>query len=215
MLSWLPMCNAWLAGLGMVSIFLWSLGGVLIFLSLMVFCSLFLLGEVVFRFSTRYVFAFWLFIMSEVAVFGSLFVSVLWGDTGTDGSLSDKLELPLLGCFLLLTSSLTATVYHHCFSLPYGYYFLVLSLFLGACFIVLQFCEFYDCYCDFSYCSYFSAAFCTVGLHFLHVVLGLVAITVLLVRGSLSEHFYVSVVVWYWHFVDYVWLWVYMVVYYV
>lgn len=100
---------------------------------------------------------------------------------GNDGSLSDNMELPLLGCFLLLTSSLTATIYHHCFGLSYSSPFLVIRAFLGVCFVFLQLWEFFDCECDVLYCSYFGAAFCTVGLHFTHVFVGVLAMIVLLV----------------------------------
>nr|YP_010401645.1 cytochrome c oxidase subunit III [Cryptocotyle lingua]UQU69043.1 cytochrome c oxidase subunit 3 [Cryptocotyle lingua] len=215
MLSWLPIYNSWIVFIGLVSIFLWNLWGVMMFLAVAVVSVYFLLREVLFPSLTRYPNAFWLFILSEVAAFGSLLVVVAWNDEGTDGSLSDSLELPFLGCFLLLTSSLTATIYHHSFGLPSSVWFLVISIILGLCFIGLQLWEFFDCECDVLYCSYLGAAFCTVGLHFMHVFGGVVAMTVLLVWGASKNHFYASVIVWYWHFVDYVWLWVYLIVYYV
>lgn len=97
-----------------------------------------------------------------------------------EGPLSDSLELPFLGCFLLLTSSLTATIYHHCYGLPHSYYFLGISAVLGFCFVCVQLWEFFDCECDVLYCSYLGAAFCTVGLHFTHVFAGVVAMVILL-----------------------------------
>lgn len=115
-----------------------------------------------------------------MAVFGSLFAALMWREDGMEGPLSDSLELPFLGCFLLLTSSLTATIYHHCYGLPYSYYFLGISAVLGFCFVCVQLWEFFDCECDVLYCSYLGAAFCTVGLHFTHVFAGVVAMVILL-----------------------------------
>nr|AYV63033.1 cytochrome c oxidase subunit III [Haplorchis taichui] len=214
-MSWLPVYNSWVVMVGIVSLFLWKLWGVFFFLGALIFSAYFLVWEVFFPHLSRYAMAFWLFIVSEVAIFGSLLLTVLWNDDGGEGALSDSLELPFLGCFLLLTSSLTATVYHHCFGLPYSWVFLLISIFLGFGFVCLQLWEFFDCECDVLYCTYFGAAFCTVGLHFSHVVAGVAAMTVLLVSGWDTNHFYASVVVWYWHFVDYVWLWVYLLIYYV
>jgi heme/copper-type cytochrome/quinol oxidase subunit 3 len=98
----------------------------------------FLLREVLFPDIHRYARAFWLFILREVMVFGRLFATVLWKEDGGEGSLSDRLELPFLGCFLLLTSSLTATVYHHSFGLPYRWVFLAVTIVLGLCFVGVQ-----------------------------------------------------------------------------
>ena len=160
--------------------------------------SVFLLfREVVLPNIKRYATAFWLFIASEVAVFGTLLVTVLWMDDGGEGSLSDSLELPFLGCFLLLTSSLTATIYHHSLGLPYAWVFLLISIMLGVRFIFLQLFEFFDCECDLLYSTYMGAAFCTVGLHFTHVAVGVIGMIVLLVWGTSARHYYASLVVWY------------------
>lgn len=215
MLRWLPVYNSWVVMIGIVRLFLWKLWGVLFFLRAGLLSAVFLLKEVYFPRLSRYAMAFWLFIVTEVAVFGSLLTTVLWNDEGGEGSLSDRLELPFLGCFLLLTSSLTATVYHHSFGLPQSRFFLGMSIVLGFCFVMLQIWEFFDCECDVLFCSYFGAAFCTVGLHFTHVFVGVLAMLVLFFSGWDKNHFYARVIVWYWHFVDYVWLWVYLIVYYV
>lgn len=142
-------------------------------------------------------------------------MTVLWRDDGGEGTLSDCLELPFLGCFLLLTSSLTATIYHHSARLPYGRLFLGIRIMLGVGFIFLQLFEFFDCECDVLYRAYMGAAFCTVGLHFLHVLLGVVAMRVVLFSEIKFNYYYSSLVIWYWHFVDYIWLLVYLIIYYV
>ncbi|MBM6549332.1 cytochrome c oxidase subunit 3 [Streptococcus dysgalactiae subsp. equisimilis] len=93
--------------------------------------------------------------------------------------LSHFIELPFLGCFILTGSSITLTTYHHYLGSEFGRPFLLLTIILGWCFILLQVYEFYDCQCDITYCIYQSICFCTVGLHFTHVLGGVVVLTVL------------------------------------
>lgn len=65
----------------------------------------------IFKFS--HVSGFWLFLLSEIIVFGKLLFCCLYFDIGYYGKLSSPLELPFLGCFILLGSRLVATSYHH------------------------------------------------------------------------------------------------------
>lgn len=57
---------------------------------------------------------------------------------------------------------------------------MLLTILLGSCFVLLQAFEFFDCGCDLLGGSYYATAFSTVGLHFTHVFLGLVALSALL-----------------------------------
>lgn len=116
----------------------------------------------------------------------------------TTESISDVLELPLLGSFLLLGSSITATTYHHCRGLEFRWVFLVVTVVLGLSFIRLQIFEFYDCACDVLSSVYYASSFCTVGLHFRHVFLGVVGLLVILSLGANSvKQSYADVGVWY------------------
>lgn len=54
-----------------------------------------------------------------------------------------------------------------------------MTLVLGICFIMLQGKEFYDCSCDLLGSSFSASSFCTVGLHFIHVLLGLLGFSFL------------------------------------
>lgn len=209
----MPFYKAWVVGLAIISLFLWKLLGVL-FLVIALFLSLFYLLKESLGNSLHYVYAFWLFIMTEVLIFGSLFVAVFWNESCSSESISRFLELPFLGCFLLIGSSLTVTAYHHGVGLGRSSLFLLLTLVLGFSFVVLQVFEMYDCECDWVYSVYYAACFSTVGLHFLHVVLGLIGLVTIFIFGDVNlKVFYNDVVIWYWHFVDYIWLLVYLVVY--
>lgn len=121
----------------------------------------------------------------------------------------------MVGCFLLLGSSVTITMYHHFSKKKKRMTYIFLSIALGLVFIVVQFVEFYECESKFLYSPYRAIRFCVVGLHLRHVLVGLLFLGALCVVGSMGrlKVFYRDVGVWYWHFVDYIWLVVYLVVY--
>nr|YP_009169733.1 cytochrome c oxidase subunit III [Metorchis orientalis]ALD61609.1 cytochrome c oxidase subunit 3 [Metorchis orientalis] len=213
-MSWLPFQAAWGIFMGVVNFFYWFVMWPVVFFVLSFFLVVVSVREVVLQRLQRHTSAFWLFLMGEVILFASLFVSVIWGEESGVGALANGFELPFVSCFLLLTSSVTITVYHHSYGLYSGRLFLYLSMVLGFLFILVQVWEFYGSGTDSLYCPYFSASYITVGLHFIHVVVGLLAMLFLLIIGPEEYYYYGSLVVWYWHFVDYVWLWVYLLIYY-
>nr|YP_009240942.1 cytochrome c oxidase subunit III [Brachycladium goliath]ALN38355.1 cytochrome c oxidase subunit III [Brachycladium goliath] len=212
-MSWLPIYNSWAVFVVIVSVFLWKLLGVVFFLFVLGVSLFFLVGEVLSS-GRRYPSAFWLFILTEMLAFGSLFSVCIWSEDEGVLSISDYMELPLLGSFLLLSSSVTVTAYHHFVGLGRAWVFLVPTVVLGLCFVLMQIWELADCECDLLWSTYDAACFCTVGLHFSHVLLGVGGLSVLLYLGArFVGKFYVNVAVWYWHFVDYVWLWVFLLIY--
>nr|YP_010704907.1 cytochrome c oxidase subunit III [Plagiorchis multiglandularis]WCQ78406.1 cytochrome c oxidase subunit III [Plagiorchis multiglandularis]WLS55015.1 cytochrome c oxidase subunit III [Plagiorchis multiglandularis] len=212
-MSWLPIFNSWVVFVAVISLFLWKLGGVLLFI-LMSLVSVYYLISEVFSLDARHLDAFWLFLLSEVAVFATLFVTSLWNEDSEVESISDWEELPFLGCFLLIGSSICATAYHHVSGFKFSPILLVMTMLLGTGFVLLQLWEFYDCECDLSYCVYHAGSFCTVGLHFTHVLLGVLGLLILLTLGiETVDWHYINLVVWYWHFVDYVWLFVFLIIY--
>ena len=217
-MSWLPICNSFVIAFGLLSLFLWKLWGVFIFVLVTYGVIWFLVKESwgatrVGRFSS----GFWIFVFREAMIFVSLFVTCLWNKYKVDVHISYGFELPFLGCFLLIGSSITARAFHSNAGRRWEMWTLVATLVLGGGFVVMQAFEFYDCDCDLLYTVYKAARFCTVGLHFLHVVVGLVGLIVILGfrwsrKGEINPYF-VNIIVWYWHFVDYVWVFVYAVVY--
>lgn len=155
-----------------------------------------------------------MFILREVIVFVSMLTCCLWFQCGNEPSLSKYLEIPLFGCFLLIGSSVTVTAFHHKINRVWGTFHLLSTILLGIGFVCLQVVEFRECYVDLVRTVYHAACFCTVGLHFSHVVIGLAFLVVLLVVGSaVFGEYYYTLFIWYWHFVDYIWVLVYSVVY--
>nr|YP_010015775.1 cytochrome c oxidase subunit III [Thaparocleidus asoti]QOI72772.1 cytochrome c oxidase subunit 3 [Thaparocleidus asoti] len=215
-MSWLPIYNAFGIFLFILSVFLWNMVGLFSFF-IVAFISIVYLWKESLEINVRYLDSFWMFILSEVMIFASLLTSCLWFNEINNDWLSDYLDIPFMGCFVLIGSSITATVYHH-MSYNHSYlvqFYLLFTIFLGFCFVGLQVVEFDECIYSIFSNSYYASCFCTVGLHFSHVLIGIILLVVLLVffSKSIFSQYYCNLVVWYWHFVDYIWLLVYTVVY--
>ena len=110
-----------------------------------------------------------------------------------------------MGCLLLITSSVAVRVYHGrmaVFGLDWIY--LALGIVLGLGFIYLQLWEMWECRCDIIFCAYYSSSFATVGLHFLHVLLGLFILGYVFWNRLSISFYFATLSIWYWHFVDYI-----------
>nr|YP_007890958.1 cytochrome c oxidase subunit III [Taenia madoquae]BAN15618.1 cytochrome c oxidase subunit 3 [Taenia madoquae] len=212
-MSIVPVFNASFVGLFLVGLFLWKINLFLIFLM----CAI--LSIVIFVFDGlgkvfHYESAFWLFVFSEVMIFGSFLTCCLFFDSWSYENLSSSLEIPFVGCFVLLGSSITVTAFHHLLGWKYCDFFLFLTVILGLSFVVLQISEMEDISVNVFDTSFHASSFCTVGLHFSHVLLGVIGLSTILLVGSSNFGVYrCTVLTWYWHFVDYIWLLVYTIVY--
>ena len=135
--------------------------------------------------------------------------------------------LPLINTILLLTSSVTVTFAHH--ALKAGHraklnIWLLITVILGFAFIGLQAEEYMHAYNDLGLKltsgSYGTTFFMLTGFHGLHVTIGAIMLTVMLLRslkGHFTEknHFAFEAAAWYWHFVDVVWVGLFIFVYWV
>nr|YP_009745462.1 cytochrome c oxidase subunit III [Tetraonchus monenteron]QIH29908.1 cytochrome c oxidase subunit 3 [Tetraonchus monenteron] len=215
-MTFLSFFNSFIAFGFLASLILWKTSFLYALSLLLVFSLVYTVLETKQFELEHYLDSFWMFILSEILIFASLLVGCLWFSEDNQSSLSDFLEIPFLGCFLLIGSSLTVTFYHHSmlsdgvwsrFSLAY-------TILLGFGFILLQLVEFSECNVNLLYSVYHACCFCTVGLHFSHVLIGLILLSILFSLGCLfSGNYYTTLIIWYWHFVDYIWLFVYFVVY--
>ena len=130
-----------------------------------------------------------------------------------------------LNTALLLTSSVTITIAHHALKnnnrrlLNIG---TLLTVLLGGAFIFFQVEEYLQAYQDLdlrlSTGIYGSTFFMLTGFHGAHVTLGAIMLTVTwlrILRGHFTpnEHFGFQAVSWYWHFVDVVWVCLFLFVY--
>jgi cytochrome c oxidase subunit III len=134
-------------------------------------------------------------------------------------------SLPAINTLILLTSGVTITIAHH--ALRAGKrgvlkLFLGLTFILGFSFVALQAHEYGEAYRELglrlSTGIYGSTFFMLTGFHGLHVTIGAIMLTVVwlrVLRGHFTpeKHFAFEAVAWYWHFVDVVWLGLFVFVY--
>ncbi len=133
----------------------------------------------------------------------------------------DAFDLPLLNTLILLCSGTTVTWAHH--SLIHGdreglKKGLWLTVLLGALFTCIQAYEYGHAPFAFGQNTYGSAFYMATGFHGFHVLVGTIFLIVCLVRAykghfTPKQHFGFEAAAWYWHFVDVVWLFLFVVVY--
>ncbi len=133
--------------------------------------------------------------------------------------------LPALNTFLLLSSGVTLTIAHWALKEQKRgllNLFMFFTVALGAIFLVCQVVEYGHGYSDLnlklSTGVYGSTFYMLTGFHGFHVTLGAIMLAVILARclaGHFKpdQHFAFEAVAWYWHFVDVVWLGLFIFVY--
>nr|AST14925.1 cytochrome c oxidase subunit 3 [Hammerschmidtiella sp. ZengetLiu-2016] len=131
----------------------------------------------------------------------------------------DSFGLPLLGTILLVSSSVTVTVAHHnMVSGVSSKKFMVLTIVLGLLFLGLQFMEYKSLGINMSDGFFGSMFFFSTGFHGFHVFLGVVilmlsSLRLFLNHFSKDNHLMFEMSIIYWHFVDVVWLFLYVMIY--
>nr|ARH54564.1 cytochrome c oxidase subunit 3 [Oxyomus sylvestris] len=173
-----------------------------------------------------------LFITSEVFFFISFFwgffhsslaptieLGMLWPPKGIIPF--NPLQIPLLNTLILLTSGLTVTWAHHSLienDSKQSTQGLLLTVILGIYFTILQAYEYIEAPFTIADAVYGSSFFMATGFHGLHVIIGTTFLAVCLYRQyynhfSCIHHFGFEAAAWYWHFVDVVWLFLYISIY--
>nr|YP_009504422.1 cytochrome c oxidase subunit III [Gyrodactylus nyanzae]AWW03123.1 cytochrome c oxidase subunit III [Gyrodactylus nyanzae] len=210
-MNWVSFYSSFIFSFILIGFILWKLSLVLLGLLMVLLGLVWFVYDSV-NISIHFLNGFFLFIMSEVIIFLSLFVCCLWFRDVNDISISEYNELPLLGSFFLLGSSITATVFH--LQMNVSSLFLWLTILLGIFFIILQGFEYNESPVNLFSSVYHACCFTTISLHFSHVLLGVLLLLGLLYYSpKVVNLYYSNLIVWYWHFVDYIWLLVYTVVY--
>ncbi len=133
--------------------------------------------------------------------------------------------VPLWNTIILLTSGMTITLAHHALIKEQrgsliGW--LAATVVLGFLFLWFQVGEYHEAYTELGLTMgsgiYGATFFMLTGFHGMHVTLGAIMLTVILIRSikghfSPTHHFAFEAVAWYWHFVDVVWLGLFIFVY--
>nr|YP_009414959.1 cytochrome c oxidase subunit III [Allocebus trichotus]AIW64356.1 cytochrome c oxidase subunit III [Allocebus trichotus]AIW64369.1 cytochrome c oxidase subunit III [Allocebus trichotus] len=176
-------------------------------------------GMILFIVSEVFFFAgfFWAFYHSSLAP--TLELGGYWPPTGINPL--SPLEVPLLNTAILLASGVSITWAHH--SLMEGsrtsmLQSLFITIILGIYFTLLQASEYLDTSFTISDGIYGSTFFMATGFHGLHVIIGSTFLTICLLRQlkyhfTPNHHFGFEAAAWYWHFVDVVWLFLYVSIY--
>jgi len=134
-------------------------------------------------------------------------------------------QLPLVNTIFLVSSSVTLTIAHE--ALKEGYRkttrnWLIGTILLGVCFLVVQGIEYYEAYHHYGITLqagiYGSTFFLLTGFHGAHVTIGAITLSVMLMRVmqghfNREDHFGFEAAAWYWHFVDVVWIGLFIFVY--
>nr|YP_002261410.1 cytochrome c oxidase subunit III [Falco tinnunculus]ABW23051.1 cytochrome c oxidase subunit 3 [Falco tinnunculus] len=160
---------------------------------------------------------FWAFFHSSLAPTPEL--GGQWPPTGIKPM--NPMEVPLLNTAILLASGVTVTWAHH--SITEGarkqaIQALSLTVLLGAYFKALQAMEYYEAPFSIADSVYGSTFFIATGFHGLHVIIGSSFLLICLLRlinfhFTPNHHFGFEAAAWYWHFVDVIWLFLYMTIY--
>ena len=147
----------------------------------------------------------------------------VWPPSGT--TVFDPFHLPLLNTMILLTSGTTVTWAHHALlnndrkGLVWG---LALTILLGLTFTGVQAYEYAHAMFAFNNANggniYGSTFFMATGFHGFHVIVGTIFLIVCWLRAlkgdfTPKQHFGFEAAAWYWHFVDVVWLFLFVCIY--
>lgn len=173
-----------------------------------------------------------LFLMSEVMVFFSFFwaffhaslapsieLGGVWPPVGITAI--DPWSLPLLGSMFLLGSGATCTMAHNAMvtgNKDGALAGMAATVLLGALFLVLQFNEYRLGEFTIADSVFGTTFYMTTGLHGTHVLIGVVFLSVMTLRlltdqFTTAHHLGLEFSLWYWHFVDVVWLMVFLTFY--
>lgn len=153
-----------------------------------------------------------------------------WGGASPAGTIESfstmgPFPIPTINTCLLLLSGVTLTISHH--ALRAGHraktaFWLAATILLGATFMGFQAYEYMHAYSELNLKMtsgiYGSIFYLLTGFHGFHVTLGAIMLSVILYRVmkghfTADNHFGFEGAAWYWHFVDVVWLGLYVVVY--
>nr|YP_007317434.1 cytochrome c oxidase subunit III [Paralithodes camtschaticus]AGA84552.1 cytochrome c oxidase subunit III [Paralithodes camtschaticus] len=173
---------------------------------------LFIVSEVLFFFSF-----FWAFFHSSLSPTAEIGMS--WPPKGIDPF--NPFQIPLLNTIILLSSGATVTWAHHAImegNHKQSMQSLLITVILGLYFSALQALEYVEAPFTIADSVFGATFFVATGFHGLHVIIGTSFLMICLFRlykchFSPGHHFGFEAAAWYWHFVDVVWLFLYIFIY--
>lgn len=173
---------------------------------------LFITSEILFFFSF-----FWAFFHSSLSP--TTEIGLQWPPIGINPF--NPFQVPLLNTIILLSSGVTVTWAHHRMIENFHSQTLkglFLTIILGVYFTSLQALEYWEASFTISDSAYGATFFMATGFHGIHVIIGTTFLLVCIIRIKINHfskihHFGFEAAAWYWHFVDVVWIFLYMSIY--
>nr|YP_009987510.1 cytochrome c oxidase subunit III [Bambusiphaga taibaishana]QBZ37970.1 cytochrome c oxidase subunit III [Bambusiphaga taibaishana] len=173
---------------------------------------MFITSEVMFFFSF-----FWGFFHSSLSP--SIEMGLKWPPKGIDTF--NPMEIPLLNTIILISSGASITWAHQSIlsnKLKQSIKSLMITILLSIYFTSLQWIEYKNSSFTITDSVYGSSFFLTTGFHGLHVLMGTIFIltameSILMMKSNKFNHLSLELSAWYWHFVDVVWLFLYLILY--
>ncbi len=164
-------------------------------------------------------FVAWFWAYFNAAFFPPEAMGGTWPPKGIE--VFDPWHLPFMNTLILLLSGTTVTWAHHALVEGNRKGFiqgLVLTVILGAFFSCVQAYEYHHAAFAFKDGIYASTFYMATGFHGAHVLIGTIFLLVCLLRGlaghfTPKHHFGFEAAAWYWHFVDVVWLFLFVAIY--
>ena len=137
------------------------------------------------------------------------------------GRLINPYGVPLFNTFILLSSAASLNAAHKAIrkeNFSRNNFFLLLTILLGLFFVGVQFYEYKNCNFSFNDGIYACAFLSLTGLHGFHVILGVLALFFCFLNFKKKNyapkyHQSFEFAIWYWHFVDVIWIAVYLLIY--
>lgn len=173
-----------------------------------------------------------LFIISEIMFFLSFFwayfhirirpnieIGQLWPPIEIKSF--NPTNVPLLNTIILIRSGFSITWSHHLIlenKIKKAYITLKITFMLGAYFSILQIIEYYQAEFSLNDSFYGTIFFIATGFHGIHVLIGstFILINIIIIKKKYltkNHHIGFEISAWYWHFVDIIWLFLYLAVY--
>lgn len=174
---------------------------------------LFIVSEVMFFFAF-----FWAFFHSSLAP--TIEIGAVWPPAGIE--VLNPWEIPFLNTLILLTSGASVTWAHHAIlagEKQQAMRALIVTIVLATIFTGFQVLEYIEAPFNISDSIYGATFFMSTGFHGFHVLIGTLFLAVCTVRlaknhFTKSHHLGFEAAAWYWHFVDVVWLFLFVCIYY-
>nr|YP_010585957.1 cytochrome c oxidase subunit III [Plectrocnemia tsukuiensis]UZZ43693.1 cytochrome c oxidase subunit III [Plectrocnemia tsukuiensis] len=173
-----------------------------------------------------------MFIISEILFFTSFFwaffhstlspiidLGMLWPPKNIQPF--NPFKIPLLNSIILLSSGITVTWTHQMILMnnkKKSMLSLMFTIMLGVYFTMIQIMEYKEAPFSLNDSIYGTTFFVTTGFHGLHVLIGTTMLIISMMRlkmnhFSMNHHIGLEVTIWYWHFVDVVWLFLFIFMY--